>query len=136
MHWNRRENRASQFCVIAMNKTNIHLLLIASSFLLTGFIETYVSVESQNAIAITHMIFLSIVFFSWCKSHAELYAVKEPRGAALLCGLIALIGVPAYFYRAFGAKVGTIKTLRSLVFFLFSVSLYSVAYYIVVSIGQ
>lgn len=58
----------------------------------------------------------AVILFGWCKAHARKLGVVEPTGSALLCGIVPPVGVPLYFYRTFGFKQGTVKTLKALGF--------------------
>jgi len=39
------------------------------------------------------------LLFSWCKADAHLRGINPPRGAPMLVGLFAIIGVPYYYFR-------------------------------------
>jgi hypothetical protein len=55
----------------------------------------------------------AILLFNWCKAHVQTLGIKEPTGSAALCGFFAPIGVPLYFFRAFGFKRGLRGTLKA-----------------------
>jgi len=67
--------------------------------------------KSADAFIFIHMIFIAIFMFSWCGKHAEEHDIIPPNGARLWCGLLALIGVPIYLFKAFGFKQGGLKVL-------------------------
>lgn len=75
-------------------------------------------------LVLSYMLASSVLLFGWCKDHARTAQIREPTGSAVLCGLIALIGVPLYFFRAFGFKRGIVGTVKSIGFF----ALMTVAY--------
>jgi hypothetical protein len=77
-------------------------------------------------LAISYMVAVSVLLFGWCRDHARSAQIREPVGSAVLCGLVALIGVPLYFFRAFGFRRGVIGTLRSIGFFLLMAVAYGV----------
>ncbi len=113
-----------------MNKPNHYLIAIALSFVVSGIIEPLVSMNNQQGIVMGHILVLAILMFRWCKSHCKYSGLKEPKGSALMCGLLGIIGASIYFFRAFGAKKGFVSTLFALVFIIFCVVLYVLATYI------
>ena len=112
-----------------MNKPIHYLIAIAFSFILSGIIEPLVSMNSQQGVALGHMLVLAFLTFGWCKSHCKYSEIKEPKGSALMCGLLGIIGVLIYFFRAFGAKQGFKNTFLALVFVLLCVLLYTFSTY-------
>lgn len=80
------------------------------SFGLAGFIEGAFP-QTQGASFIIHSLFIAMMLFAWCGVHADENGIMPPNGAKLLCGLIGLIGVPFYLFRAFGFKKGGYKFL-------------------------
>ena len=113
-----------------MKKPSHYLIAIALSFVVSGIIEPLVSMNNQQGLAMGHILVLAILMFGWCKSHCKYSKIKEPKGSALMCGLLGIIGVTIYFFRAFGAKKGIKNTFLAFIFVLFCVVLYALATYI------
>jgi len=72
----------------------------------------------QMVLYLIHVLLIAVLLFSWCGKHAEENDIVPPNGAQVLCGLIGLIGVPLYLFRAFGFKNGSIKFLIGIAFIL------------------
>ena len=87
-------------------------------------VEPIVSVNTQSVIFLVNYLLFSILLFGWCKSHVKVSQIKEPFGSAIICALIGKIGVPLYFFRAFGIEQGVIKTFWSLLFFIICIVIY------------
>lgn len=66
----------------------------------------------------------AILLFKWCKAHAHASGITEPSGSAALCGLLAPVGVPLYFFRGFGFKKGMAGSAKAIGFYI----LFSLAY--------
>lgn len=95
---------------------------------LTGVGEAFLRSRGapSGPLALPYMFISSVLFFGWCKDHARSARIQEPMGSAVLCGMVALIGVPLYFFRAFGLKRGLIGTGKSIGFFLLMAIAYGV----------
>ena len=112
-----------------MNKPNYYLIAIALSFVALGIIEPLVSMNNKQGVVMGHILVLAILMFGWCKSHCKYSGFKEPKGSALLCGLLGIIGASIYFFRTSGAKKGFISTFFALIFIIFCVVLYAITTY-------
>jgi hypothetical protein len=60
---------------------------------------------------------LAVLLFMWCKADLAERKIEQPAGATLLVGLVSVIGVPYYFYRALPWRAATIATLLAVVVF-------------------
>jgi len=89
-------------------------ILLATSAII-GALRPHVSGEILGT---AQWAIVAVVLFGWCKAHVQKSRVKEPPGSALLFVILSVVGVPIYFYRAFGLKGGTLRTLKALLFFL------------------
>ena len=94
-----------------------------------GFGEAFVPDRGGTfgALALPHILLSSVILYGWCKAHVRASGLEEPTGSALLCGLFGIIGVPLYFFRAFGLKKGCIGTLKTVGFFVIVVGAYALA---------
>jgi hypothetical protein len=110
---------------INSNKILILIILIALSF---GFIEGIIrEPDPRGALFLPYMILMAILAFVWCKRHVKENGISEPTGSSFLCGMITIIGVPLYFFRAFGFKKGIIGSLKGLGFILSVAILYGLS---------
>ena len=109
-----------------MSRPGKVLLLLSLSFFVAGFLEYWLfgSVQSANYVVLAHTIIISVLSFCWCKFHVKYNDIPEPRGSAVLAGFIAPVGVPLYFFRAFGFKKGGIKTVKAVGFLIVLLAVY------------
>jgi hypothetical protein len=113
-----------------MKQSNLVLTIIALSFAVTGAIENFLPNETQQTSAVIHGLFISILSFMWCKFHSKELQVKTPTGSGLMCGLLPIIGAPVYFYRAFGFKSGSFKSLKMVTYAISLILIYSAGQYV------
>jgi hypothetical protein len=66
----------------------------------------------------------AICAFAWVKADARERQREHPPGSALLAALIIPIGIPLYFFRAFGARRGFLATAKFLGFLVVLVGTY------------
>ena len=121
-----------------LNKPNKILALLLVTFLVAGAIENFSLSDNRTLyeLAVAHAFIVAILLFAWCKSHIQFNEINAPSSSALLVGLMAPIGVPLYFFRGFGFKDGSIKTVKAIVFLLVSMALYEVGAYISGQLGS
>jgi len=107
-------------------KPRVYLVLIAVSFLASGVAEGYMALLGRvlNEAAVAHLFVLAVLSFAWCKADVSARNIKEPSGSALLVGLIALVGVPLYFFRSRPTKDAALATARAVAFFVLCGALY------------
>jgi hypothetical protein len=79
---------------------------------------------------IVHTLVLSVLLFAWCKTHASVRGMSPPPGAPLLVALIAPIGLPYYFFRAFQWRIALAALGKSVLVMILSLSLYFVTVYV------
>ena len=102
-------------------KVVLLIIAMAISFIISGLVDGFNS--SGSGLGPTygiHTLIFSILLFLWCKEHAKLNNLKLPSNSAILVALLPPIGVPVYFYRAFGIKkciIGTFLAVILIVFF-------------------
>ena len=92
------------------NRMRPERLLVAIGIVwgITGLVEPHLpnAGEPFSPIGMVQSLVTALLLFSWCKAHAEARSIKPPRGAPLLVGLIAPIGVPYYAFRGYGLRAG------------------------------
>lgn len=121
-----------------LSAPNKILVLLLVSFVVAGIVEN-LSINGHRPayeLAVVHAIAIAILLFAWCKAHARFNNIAEPGLSAILTGLIAPIGVPLYFYRGFGFKQGSIKTLKAIGFFLAAMLVYEIGAFVSDQIGS
>jgi hypothetical protein len=60
------------------------------------------------------------ILFAWCRADAKHRGIRPPTGAPLLVGLVALVGVPYYFYRILPPGKATLRVLAAIGIFILS----------------
>lgn len=113
-----------------MTRSRLVLVLILVSFFVSEALDSYFyATEGQSDVtAFVHLLLLSGLLFTWCKLDMRERSIREPTGSALLVALIAVIGVPLYFFRTRTRKEAWKSILASLGFVL--------AVFVVVIIGS
>lgn len=96
---------------------NSFLLWLGGISAAVGFAEAFVpnTGDPLGPLALPHMLASGVILFGWCKAHVRISNIREPAGSAVLCALIGIVGVPLYFFRAFGFKKGIQGTIKAFV---------------------
>ena len=113
-----------------MKKTHVYIAISSISFVVSAYFESFFTQPNARVVGIIHLFVLAVMAFAWCKAHVAENDIVEPRGSAALCGLMVIPGVPIYFYRAFGFKVGSLYLAAFMLVLLAWVILYATASYL------
>jgi hypothetical protein len=108
------------------------LILLATSFLVAGVVEAFLSKTSgpYSAGEVVHIVVIAILTYVWCKQDAQSRGTVPPIGAALLAGVLPPIGVPAYFLRTRKLPQAAIAIGKTLLFLLGAGILLGVGYFL------
>ncbi|KZN44866.1 hypothetical protein N476_26040 [Pseudoalteromonas luteoviolacea H33] len=92
-----------------MKASNKTIILIITSFVIVAFVDSYfLYAKGQEGVTfLLHTLFIAVCCFVWCKQHATENSVKDLKFFPLLCGLLNVVGIPAYGYAKFGFKKGS-----------------------------
>ena len=101
---------------------NLYLIILVAVAAVCGAAEPLLE---DRALSVPSAFAVMIILYLWCKAHVAQFRINEPSASATFCGLLNIIGVVVYFYRAFGLKSGSIKSLKAIVFYVFLSFLYS-----------
>jgi hypothetical protein len=114
------------------NESKKWLWWFAASFAVAGLIDSQLPITDAffSGSAVVHMIVIGFLTFGWVKAHSRETGVALPSGSALFAGAIPLVGVPVYFFRTRGAKLGGISTLKAVGFFLVCGLAYEATFYL------
>ncbi len=84
-----------------MKRQNSLLVAMAATSVVAGLIKPHMSHPERvvDELWVVETFVMAILLFVWCKAHAESRSIQPPAGAPLLVGLVAVIGVPYYFFR-------------------------------------
>ncbi len=109
-----------------MKKSRTILIFVAVYFLTFGIVG---ALHKPDYIYFIHMIFNSFFAFFWCKTHAIENNKKVDFRYLLLAFLFPVIGLSIYLFKFFGLKVGALKTLKVILYYLFCLLLYLFPFY-------
>ncbi|MFS1703364.1 hypothetical protein [Alteromonas sp. AMM-1] len=111
-----------------MKSSYITLIVLFSSYIVASAADTYYLFHfgTPDITWAAHTLFLGIGLFVWCKQHAHEHDKTNLRFYPLLAAFVAVIGVPVYAYKFYGAKQGSLLLGKALLFVVVS----SVAGYI------
>lgn len=114
------------------NESSKWLWWFAASFTVAGFIESQLLVTDAyfNPSAVVHMFVIGFLTYGWVKAHSRDTGVSVSSGSALLAGAIPLVGVPVYFFRTRGLKLGIFSTLKAAGFFVVCGLAYEATFYL------
>jgi len=102
--------------------TTVNRLLVAMGGIsaVVGVVEPHVShVGSPLSPLVTaYTVVMAILLFTWCKADASARGIVAPVAAPILVALIAIIGVPYYFFRTMPFGRALRATGKALLFFL------------------
>ena len=109
-----------------MKKSHIILIFVAAYFLIFGVIGALYKPDYVNFL---HMILNSFFAFAWCKIHAIENNKKIDFRYLLLALFFPVIGLSIYLIKFFGFKIGGVKTLQVILFFMLCSALYLFPFY-------
>lgn len=112
-----------------MLRPHFYLSLFALLWVFSGIVEPYSAVEEEvvSVVGLVHAFVGALLLFFWCKAHAASRGIEAPLWSAQLVFVIALVGVPLYFFRTMPWRDAVIATLKSAAFALVCMSLYAAA---------
>ena len=111
-----------------MKKSHIILIILLTSFFISGSIEAYYPQASEMSYFI-HTFTIAIMLFWWVGEHSNENHIFAPKGSKLLSGFIAPIGLPYYFFKGFGFKSGLVKLILCILILVLCVFIYSIPFY-------
>ncbi len=82
----------------------------------------FLTIQSLTAFFAIYVIFL------WSKCHANENDKVVSNGTHLLSAVFPMIGLPVYFIRYFGFKIGSVKSIQAFLFGIFAGMLYIAVY--------
>lgn len=109
-----------------MKKTHTILIFVAVYFLIFGIVEALYKPDYINFL---HMIFNSFFALIWCKIHATENNKKIDLRYLVLALFFPVIGLSIYLFKFFGYKIGALKTLQVILFYMFCLALYLLPIY-------
>jgi hypothetical protein len=113
-----------------MSTTNRLLVAMGGTSAVVGVLEPHVSHGGTpvSPLVTVYTLVMAILLFSWCKADASARGIAVPAAAPILVGLIAIVGVPYYYFRVlpFGRALNAIG--KSALFFLLLIILQSVCF--------
>lgn len=113
-----------------MKTSRIILGALVLSFFLSGTVEALWPFLSDATFFI-HGFTIAFLVFWWVGEHAsEQGLAAPPNGSKFLSAFIPPVGLPYYFYRGYGVKLGTVKLGLSILTFAFASALYLTPFYI------
>ncbi len=80
----------------------MYVLSILALSIACGIFQAYIRAQGKDLriVMVSSTFPFAILLFSWCKADAAHRGIEPPVGAPLLVAMLALVGVPYYFYRA------------------------------------
>lgn len=91
-----------------MKRSNLVLVILFASFLLSATLEHFLPPKHLQASAMAHGLVIAVLCYCWCRAESLERHVNPPGRSALWAGLFPLIGVPIYMFRTRSAKRGFI----------------------------
>ena len=115
-----------------MGRDKLILIAIVASWPIAGLIEPFTPSygRAYNEVTLVHSVVLAFLLFAWCKEHATARGIKPPTGAAVLCALIAPIGLPYYFFRSYPWRRALRSLGKALLILLLCIFLYAGGLYV------
>lgn len=104
-----------------MKKLHTILIFVAVYFLIFGVVGALYEPDYINFL---HIILNSFFAFAWCKIHAVENNKKVDIPYLLLALFFPVIGLSIYLFKFFGFKIGGLKTLQVILFYMFCSALY------------
>lgn len=109
-----------------MKKSHVIFIFVATYFLIFGVVGALYKPDYINFL---HMILNSFFAFAWCKTHAVENNKNIDLRYLILAFLFPVIGLSIYLFKFFGLKIGALKTLQVMLFYMFCLLLYLLPFY-------
>jgi hypothetical protein len=120
-----------------MRRDRLLVVLMMATWLIAGAIDAHLPGPPQQlrATALPQAFLLAILFFAWCKAHADAHAVKPPAAAPMLVGVFAPVGIPYYAYGTYGFRKGSLLCLMAVLVLIGGGLVYALSYFLSARIG-
>ena len=84
-----------------MTSPRAYVVAMFALFAALGVVQAYVQVRAEDPRIVTMVSMFTIapLLFAWCKADAAYRAITPPPAAALMVGVLALVGIPYYFLK-------------------------------------
>jgi hypothetical protein len=104
--------------------------ILVSTFVVAGVLDAvfWSPEDPLGPTFIPHGFVVGAMCFLWCKAHARNAGMKPPSGSALLCGLVAPVGIPLYLLRSQGWRKGWPRALKAILVGVAALVLYQVSF--------
>jgi hypothetical protein len=112
----------------------VNRLLVAMGGIsaVVGVLEPHVSQPGSplSPLVAAYTLVMAILLFTWCKADAAARGIAVPAAAPILVALIAVIGVPYYFFRTMPFGRALSATGRAVLFFFLLIVLQGVCAFV------
>ena len=94
------------------------------TFAISGIVDGYFGRAAQDALTFTHAMAIGVICFAWCKADVSERGIAAPVGSALLCGVMAVVGVPVHFFRTRRVRAAFMASAKAIAVLMVSVLVY------------
>ena len=103
------------------------VVAMGGMFAVAGVLEPHVPHPGTalSPVGTAHTIVMAVLLFAWCRADAAARGIRAPIGAPLLVALIAIVGVPYYFFRILPTSRALLASAKALGFFVLLLVLYA-----------
>lgn len=104
------------------------LILLALGFLFSGLVDALSAFQNPMASYMALSGWSAILIFLWCRAHAAQRRVKVSRATAMFAALVAIVGVPLYFFLTMPLRNAAVALLKAACFLLLVLALHRIGY--------
>jgi hypothetical protein len=103
-----------------LTTANRLLVAMGGTSAVVGVLEPHVSQVGAplSPLAIGYTLTMAVLLFTWCKADAAKRGIVAPVAAPILVALLAIVGVPYYFFKTLPFDRALRATGKALIFFL------------------
>lgn len=106
------------------------VVAMGGMFAIAGVLEPHVAHAATplSSVGTAHTLVMAALLFLWCKADAAGRGIRPPTGAPLLVALIAIVGVPYYFFKVLPTSGALIAIGKAALLFLLLLVVYAACF--------
>jgi apolipoprotein N-acyltransferase len=107
------------------------VVAMGGMFAVAGVLEPHVAHPGTtlSPVGTAHTLVMAVLLFAWCKADAAARGIRPPPAAPLLVALIAIVGVPYYFFRVLPTARAALAAIgKALLFFVLLLVVYAACF--------
>ncbi len=108
------------------------IVAMGGMFAVAGVLEPHVAHPGTtlSPVGTAHTLVMAVLLFAWCRADAAARGIRPPPAAPLLVALMAIVGVPYYFFKVLPAARALVAIGKALLFLLLLLVVYAACFFL------